>query len=499
MKRRYYFALFSLLIISTNVYSIGQPFLTRQHVDKKIIVTAMPYRLSMPQGYDANKTYPLVLFLHGAGERGTNNTSQLTANRGATLWAESANQEKYPCFVVAPQCANDKQWVNTPWGNGSYIQNNVPISDQLSLAFSIVDSISREFKIDPSKIYITGLSMGGYGTWDAIMRFPTKFAAAIAFCSAGDPTKANLLETLPIRCFHSADDPIVPVKGTRDMVKAINALGPNNRQNFYTEYTNKGHASWETGLNDPTLVDWLFTVKPIAIDPLGYCNITTLGGIVSSQYPNSSTGEGKEMLFDDLENTKFLTFHNASWVQFTSKDNVLFNLKKYSITSGNDAPERDPKQFVLKGSVDGIRWTTIDSMNNVIFNSRIQTLEYNLNSVATYDIFKVEMKTVSATILQVAEVKLWGTVNNDPSSVFSVTDSQRAFFYPNPASKLLHLTFDSNEEKACTILDINGKIVKSEILYNKNPHIDIEMLENGMYFLTIQENNKTITGRFLKN
>jgi predicted peptidase len=226
MKRLKLIALFFILtLINSSSFIQVTPFLQRIHTNIKISSSGMPYRLCIPVGYNTNQTYPLVLFLHGAGERGTDNNSQLTANRGATLWAETTTQNVYPCFVVAPQCASDKQWVNTPGGNGNYKQDNIPISDQLSMVVDILDSLQREFKINPSKLYITGLSMGGYGTWDIITRFPKKNAAAIPNCSAGDPSNASLIVTLPIRAFASSDDPTVSVAGSRDMVNAINALG----------------------------------------------------------------------------------------------------------------------------------------------------------------------------------------------------------------------------------------------------------------------------------
>lgn len=264
MKRQILLSFFLVLMILNN-YSFGQiePFLVRTHTKTTITSAAMPYRLCVPVGYDINKSYPLVLFLHGAGERGTNNTAQLTANRGATIWAETVNQNTYPCFVLSPQCALNKQWVNTPWANGSYIQNNIPISDQLAMVVDILDSLQREFKIDISKIYVTGLSMGGYGTWDLITRFPTKFAAAIPICGAGDTSKASRIIALPIKVFASSDDPIVPVSGSRDMVNAINTLGSNDRVGFYTEYTNQGHASWVKAYTTINLVSWLFTSSQV--------------------------------------------------------------------------------------------------------------------------------------------------------------------------------------------------------------------------------------------
>ena len=255
--------LFILTLMNSSLFGQVTPFLQRIHTNIKISSSGMPYRLCVPVGYNTNQTYPIVLFLHGAGERGTDNNSQLTANRGATLWAETTTQNTYPCFVLAPQCASNKQWVNTPWGNGSYKQDNIPISDQLSMVVDILDSLQREFKINPSKLYITGLSMGGYGTWDIITRFPTKFAAAIPICGAGDPSKASLIGTLPIRAFASSDDPTVPVAGSRDMVNAINALGSNDRTEFYTEYTDQGHLSWTNAYNTSNLVSWLITSKPI--------------------------------------------------------------------------------------------------------------------------------------------------------------------------------------------------------------------------------------------
>lgn len=497
MKKQFTLALCTLLFFSNIVQSQVQPFLTRQHLDTKIIATAMPYRLCKPLGYESSRTYPLVLFLHGAGERGTDNNNQLTANKGATLWAETANQQKYPCFVVAPQCATNKQWVNTPWGNGSYNQNAIPISDQLALALSIVDSLCREFKIDASKLYIVGLSMGGYGTWDAITRFPSKFAAAIPICGAGDPTKANLISTLPIRCFHSSDDPIVPVKGTRDMVKAINALGPNNRTDFYTEYTNKGHGSWEAAFADPTLVDWLFSPKTVVIEPMANCNITTLGGSSTAQYVDSSTGEGKDMLFDNLSNTKFLTFHNASWLQFVTKNNIPYKLTRYSITSGNDAPERDPVQLILKGSNDGVNWEKIDSVNNIVFTSRAQTIEYNIQPLLAFKRFRVDLKTASSTILQLAELRLFGAIENTAAVVNPATGFQE-LFYPNPAKTQLQLALNSEEKKSCIIQDTNGRIVKQQQVSRSNAVVNIDTLKDGTYLLTLNGKNESVSAKLIK-
>ena len=407
MKKQIVFVLLVSQILGNNVFGQAESFLTKEHTDYKISANPMPYRLFIPLNYEVNKKYPVVLFLHGAGERGSNNTSQLTANKGATIWTETNYQLKHPCFVIAPQCANNKQWVNASWSEGRSNQKTTPISEQLSLALSILDSLCKEYKIDLSRIYITGISMGGYGTWDAITRFPDKFAAAIPICGGGDSSRVHLIKNVPIRCFHSSDDPIVPVKGTRDMVKAINALGPNNRGEFYTEFTDKGHGCWNAAYSDSTVIDWLFHAKPVTINSSWACNITTIGGTIITKYNDSSTEENQDKIFDNLKNTKFLTNHDSTWVQFTTKNNSLFKISKFTIISGNDSPERDPKQIILKGSRDGKTWTIIDT-EKITFNSRNQAVEYNINPALPYNNFKIEMCSPSATIMQLAEVKLFG-------------------------------------------------------------------------------------------
>ena len=493
-------SLFALCLMLAVNPAFGQTetFLTSTYKNTRIASANMPYRLCKPYGYDEQKKYPLVLFLHGAGERGTNNTSQLTANAGATVWAKTINQQKNPCFVLAPQCGNDKQWVNTNWGNGSYVQKNIPISEQLSMAMALLDSLCTVYPIDPSKIYITGISMGGYGTWDAITRFPDRFAAAIPICGAGDPTRANLLATLPIRCFHSSDDGTVPVKGTRDMVKAINALGPNNRGDFYTEYTNKGHSSWVAAYSDQTLIDWMFSEKIVAIDPKGICNLTTLGGTITSQYTDSPANEGKDKLFDNLDNSKFLTFHNASWLQFATKDNALFKLTKYSLTSGGDAPERDPKQVVLKGSADGINWTTIDSMDNVTFTSRLQTLEFDVDPTESYSMYKMDMKVSSGTLLQLSEIRLIGSNENAVSSLHAATKRNNEFFNLNPLENVLHLSFINDEKRSWTIVDMNGRIQLNGTVYSKMSQINTATLKQGIYILTVKGMTHFQSGKFIR-
>jgi predicted peptidase len=220
---------------------------------------SLPYRLFIPTGYSSSKSYPLVLFLHGAGERGTNNTSQLTANRGATVWAEPSNQSVNPCFVLAPQCPSDEKWTEHP-GQGSYSFDNVKPEDydELPMVMDIISDLKKEFNIDVSRIYITGLSMGGYGTWFMICKYPNVFAAALPCCGAGDPSKASVIAHIPIWTFHGDQDTTVPVSASREMIVAVKNAGGSPK---YTEYPGVGHNSWVNAYSEKELISWTFAQK----------------------------------------------------------------------------------------------------------------------------------------------------------------------------------------------------------------------------------------------
>jgi len=217
---------------------------------------SLQYRLLKPEAYDAkaDKTYPLMLFLHGAGERGADNKAQLR-------WGgrELANdlQAAEPCFVVAPQCPPGKQWVNTPWGKGNYSTAVVPISDELKMAIEALEKAAAEFKIDKSRIYVMGLSMGGFGTWDVIARRPDLFAAAIPICGGGDPAAADKIKTIAIWTFHGSADTTVPTKGTQEMVAALQKAGATERTLKYEEFPGVGHNSWTPAWKTKGLFDWL--------------------------------------------------------------------------------------------------------------------------------------------------------------------------------------------------------------------------------------------------
>jgi len=232
----------------------AQDFEARQYVsDKKVL----PYRLFIPKNYKAKQKYPLMLALHGAGERGNDNVTHLNLDF-TKMWADESIQSKHPCFVLAPQCPLGNQWVNTPWDQGSYNFNAVPISENLAMVVNILDGLEKEFSFDLNRIFISGVSMGGYGAWFLMMSFPNRFAAALPVCGGGDPKQAKALAHIPTWVYHGTDDDVVPVSGSRDMVVALRAVGGKVK---YTELAGVKHESWVAAGENAELVAWLFEQK----------------------------------------------------------------------------------------------------------------------------------------------------------------------------------------------------------------------------------------------
>lgn len=223
----------------------------------------MPYRYILPANYDSSKSYPLLMYLHGAGRRGTDNANQL--NNPKPLFDNLLSEEninKYPCIIVAPQCPSGEQWVDVPWGKGTYKVDEVQASDEIEMARDIVLDFENRFSVDTDRIYIAGQSMGGYGTWDMIMRNPDMFAAAVPQCGAADTTKAASLKNMAIWAHHGEADTTVPISGSRDMVAALKEAGSTNVR--YTQYPNIGHEVQVEAFKDVDLIPWMFSKSKAA-------------------------------------------------------------------------------------------------------------------------------------------------------------------------------------------------------------------------------------------
>lgn len=215
--------------------------------------TKLLYRFYMPSDYDPTKTYPVILFLHGAGDRGDDNTKQLS-NMITTLF----NLENSPIIdtiMIIPQCPTDSQWVNTPWRNGNYSVDAVPESKQLAALMQVLDEVQNTYSTDKNRVYAMGVSMGGFGTWDLIMRHPDRFAAALPMCGGADPAKAEVIKDMPIYTFHGSEDATVPVNATRSMVTALEVAGSTSIR--YEELAGEGHNIQIGILSRIEVINWL--------------------------------------------------------------------------------------------------------------------------------------------------------------------------------------------------------------------------------------------------
>lgn len=220
---------------------------------------SLPYRLLKPDGYDkvGKVRYPLVVFLHGTVGRGTDNKRQLRS--GVEEFVKDATRKKHPCFLAVPQCPPDKLWFNVGFAD---TRGNITLpknpTEPAATVLELIEALCNEHPIDKDRIYLTGLSMGGYCTWDLISRRPELFAAAIPVSGGGDPAQAQKLVKLPIWAFHGGADPLVPVARPRDMIAAIKKAGGEPK---YTEYKGVGHDAWTPTYKDSKVLDWLFEQK----------------------------------------------------------------------------------------------------------------------------------------------------------------------------------------------------------------------------------------------
>lgn len=225
------------------------------------------YRFFTPDRSECGEPLPLFIFLHGGGECGSDNELHLVANRGAYAYALPESQAKHPCYILAPQCPKGLMFV----------------SPEFESAFMpFLQTLCRDNAIDPARIYISGLSLGGMGTWHYICRYPELFAAAAPICGAGNPYTLQSAKNIPVWAFHAADDPVVPIDdvmpgqnglpgmvGTRRMVEALRSIGGSVRFTEYpagyihekfgvpSEYA--GHFAWEPAYRDEELFEWLFS------------------------------------------------------------------------------------------------------------------------------------------------------------------------------------------------------------------------------------------------
>lgn len=222
----------------------------------------MPYRLLFPDSYDTAKKYPLIFFLHGAGERGNDNELQLV--HGAKFFLKEEVRKNFPAIIVFPQCAANSFWANIDVkldSTGKRMFSFPEVGEPtiaMKLAQELLMSIIKIYPVEKKQIYVGGLSMGGMGTFEIVRRNPKLFAAAIPICGGGNTATASLLKKTNWWVFHGAKDDVVPPKLSEEMVKALKGKKASVK---FTLYPNANHNSWDLAFAEPDLLSWLFAQK----------------------------------------------------------------------------------------------------------------------------------------------------------------------------------------------------------------------------------------------
>jgi len=213
------------------------------------------YRWAEPAKVESGKRYPLVILCHGAGERGTNNVTQLVW--GGPQLLDYMREKGIEGYFLAGQVPEGKRWVEKDWAALSHRMDKDP-SETMGLLLALIDRIRTELPVDPARIYVTGVSMGGYGTWELLQRRPELFAAGMPCCGGGDTHEAWRLRDVPVWAWHGDTDGAVPVSRSRDMVSALWAIDGKIR---YTEIPGCGHGVWGPAYASREALDWLFAQR----------------------------------------------------------------------------------------------------------------------------------------------------------------------------------------------------------------------------------------------
>lgn len=367
---------------------------------------SMPYRLYVPENYDPAESYPMVVVFHGAGERGNDNESHITAHESPLVWAQPEVQKDNPCFVVAAQCPTNELWVDTPWDKGSYDLDSVPISDEMQMVVDIIDLISGYYNIDTTRLYSTGISMGGYATWNINMLYPDLFAAMAPICGGADPSKASLLADKPIWAFHGGADSVVPVSGTREMVEALKAEGSDV---IYTEYEGMDHNVWDKAYATPELIDWMFAQSNNSETNVAVNSNVTVSNSFANE-PGSKAVDGT---------TSSVKHNNSKWcgnsgatdwlVMDLGEECTISRWQLYLAGAGGENDIWNAKEFKLQYSNNGTTWTDVD---NVKDNVSDMINRYIPSTTARYWRLYLTTKTNNTdTAARVYEIELYE--NND--------------------------------------------------------------------------------------
>jgi predicted peptidase len=236
-------AVAATILIGTSLASaqdakIERGFLDRVHKDAD--GKEVKYVLFVPHDYQGDAEFPLILFLHGSGETKGGQKMPVEVGIGPAI---KKNEKSFPFITIIPQ-AQTRNWSAN--------------SENGKRAMAMLKDVQKAFKVDPKRIYLTGLSMGGFGTWSLAAAHPDKWAAIVPICGGGNPKDAEKIKSIPCWCFHGDADGAVPVQKSRDMVEALKKAGGSPK---YNEYPAVGHNSWDKAYGTKELYDWLLEQK----------------------------------------------------------------------------------------------------------------------------------------------------------------------------------------------------------------------------------------------
>lgn len=250
MKKLFFLMVSCLIFISLSAQN--ELFLKKEFIYKGDM---LPYRILFPENYDKTKFYPLVLFLHGAGERGKDNEKQLV--HGSSLFTDPQNRENFPAIVVFPQCPENDFWAPVHREGKDFVfLNTKKPTPSMQLVIRLLNKIIKEEAVDKNRIYVLGLSMGGMGTFDLICRQPKKFAAAIPICGGVSLERLKKVRHMPIRIYHGGSDDVVSPEHSRNAFIELKANGSQKVE--YIEFPGVGHNSWDYAFAQPDFLSWLF-------------------------------------------------------------------------------------------------------------------------------------------------------------------------------------------------------------------------------------------------
>jgi predicted peptidase len=252
----------AILFLGLTQLCTAQDFSAYQKLQFVYGKDTLPYRLLLPENYDGKKKYPLILFLHGRGESGTDNELQLT--HGAKLFLRDSIRKKYPAIIVFPQCRSSSYWSNVDIkedSTGKRVFNFSPIgksTKDMALTGELLNQLLHDLLVNKKQMYVMGLSMGGMGTFEIVRRHPKMFAAAIPICGGANPSTAKQLRKTNWWIFHGAKDDVVNPEFSVQMATALEKQNANVK---FTLYPNANHNSWDSAFAEPNLLNWLFSNK----------------------------------------------------------------------------------------------------------------------------------------------------------------------------------------------------------------------------------------------